>query len=204
MKIGVLALQGGFIEHIHMLQKLGVEAVPVYNPNELEAIDGLIIPGGESTTILKLLHDFALFKPLKKKAENGLPIMGTCAGMVLLASKVTNPDMATLGLMDIAVRRNAFGRQVDSFQAEIDLPALGEEPFAAIFIRAPFIESAGDGVEVLGKLADGTAVAVRQENYLAIAFHPELGGDRRLHRYFLDIVADSACKSADKKTIPAD
>jgi 5'-phosphate synthase pdxT subunit len=204
VRIGVLALQGGFIEHIHMLEKLGIEAVPIYNPGELEAIDGLVIPGGESTTILKLLHDFGLYQPLKDRAENGLPIMGTCAGMVLLASKVTNPDMITLGLMDIAVRRNAFGRQVDSFQAEIDIPALGDNSFPAIFIRAPFIESSDKDVEILGKLADGTTVAVRQENLLAVAFHPELGGDPRLHRYFLDMVASGSSKSAAKAAIPAD
>jgi 5'-phosphate synthase pdxT subunit len=204
VKIGVLALQGGFTEHINMLEKLGVEVVLVYNPGELEAIDGLIIPGGESTTILKLLHDFGLYQPLKDRAENGLPVLGTCAGMVLLASKVANPDMTTLGLMDIAVRRNAFGRQLDSFQADIDIPALGDKPFPAIFIRAPFIESAGNGVEILGKLADGTAVAVRQENLLAVAFHPELGSDTHLHRYFLDMVADGSGKSAAKAAISAD
>ena len=204
MKIRVLALQGGFIEHIHMLHKLGVEAIPVYNPGELESTDGLIIPGGESTTILKLLHDFGIYQPLKEKAEKGLPLMGTCAGMVLLASRVTNPDMTTLGLMDITVRRNAFGRQVDSFQAAIDLPVLGEQPFPAIFIRAPFIESSGDGVEILGKLTDGTAVAVRQGRFLASAFHPELSGDTRLHRYFLDMVATNTRQPADKAAIPAD
>ena len=204
MKIGVLALQGGFIEHIHMLQKLGVEATPVYNTGELEVIDGLIIPGGESTTILKLLHDFGLFYPLKQKAEEGLPVMGTCAGMVLLASKVANPDMTTLGLMDIAVSRNAFGRQVDSFQVDIDIPVLGGEPFPAIFIRAPFLESYGSEIDILSKLEDGTAVAVRQENFLAIAFHPELGDDTRLHRYFIEMVAGDTRKTVKKAAIPAD
>ncbi len=189
MRIGVLALQGDFIEHIHVLEKLGVEAIPVRKLDELEGLDGLIIPGGESTTILNLMHSTNLLKPLKEIAQAGLPIMGTCAGMVLIAKKVFNSDMDTLALMDMAVRRNAFGRQLDSFETELAIPALGEEPFPAIFIRAPFIDSTGPQVEILAKLNSGIVVAARQGMLLAIAFHPELSNDPRLHRYFLETIA---------------
>ena len=190
MRIGVLALQGGFIEHINMLAKLGVTVMPVYKSDELESIDGLIIPGGESTTMLNLMHEFGIFKPLKERAQDGLPVMGTCAGMVLLAKEVSNTGMETLTLIDISVKRNAFGRQIDSFEASVNIPLLGKEPFPAIFIRAPLIECASPNVEILGRLDDGTAVAVRQERMLAVSFHPELSQDTRLHRYFLEIVAD--------------
>ena len=190
MRIGVLALQGGFIEHINMLAKLGVTVMPVYKSDELESIDGLIIPGGESTTMLNLMHEFGIFKPLKERAQDGLPVMGTCAGMVLLAKEVSNTGMETLTLIDISVKRNAFGRQIDSFEASIDIPLLGKEPFPAIFIRAPLIEFASPNVDILGRLDDGLAVAVRQERMLAVSFHPELSQDTRLHRYFLEIVAD--------------
>lgn len=208
MRIGVLALQGSFIEHINMLAKLGVMATPVYKPNELEGIDGLIIPGGESTTILNLMHSFNIFEPLKERALDGLPVMATCAGTVLLAKEVTNPGMKTLALMDISVKRNAFGRQVDSFEANVDIPLLGKEPFPAIFIRAPLIETTDPDVEILCRLGDGTAIAVRQERLLAVSFHPELSQDTRLHRYFLEIVADflkeEKLKSVREATIPAD
>ncbi len=189
MKIGVLALQGDFIEHISTLKRLGVKAIPVRKPDELKDLDGLIFPGGESTTITGLMHSFNLFKPLKELARAGLPIMGTCAGTVLMAKKVTNSDVSPLGFMDIEVRRNAFGRQVASFETELIIPTLGEKPFAAIFIRAPLILSTGPEVEILARLDSGTIVAVRQDSKLAIAFHPELGSDLRLHSYFLEIVA---------------
>jgi 5'-phosphate synthase pdxT subunit len=191
MKIGVLALQGAFIEHIHALRNLGVEAVEVRKATELHGLDGLIIPGGESTTILKLAHHYHLVKPLQLMAKQGTPIMGTCAGMILLASKITGSDMQALGLMDIEVRRNAFGRQVDSFETELSVPAIGARPFHAIFIRAPYIEHVGEGVETLAKLEDGTVVAVRQNNLLALAFHPELSRDTRLHKYFLNMVKEA-------------
>jgi 5'-phosphate synthase pdxT subunit len=190
MKIGILALQGDFIEHSNMLEYLGIQAIQVRRPEQLIGIDGLIIPGGESTTMLNLLHCYNLFQPIKQAALGGLPVMGTCAGMILLAKQVSNPDMETLALMDITVRRNAFGRQVDSFEAELNMPAVGKEPFPAVFIRAPFIESAGANVEVLSSLPDGTIVAARQDNLLALAFHPELCRDTRLHRYFLGMVAE--------------
>lgn len=191
MKIGVLALQGAFIEHINIMQWLGVEASPVRLPHELSSLDGLIIPGGESTTILNLMQSFSLVQPVKEVARAGLPILGTCAGMICLAKKVsdsinTNPE--TLALMDIEVRRNAFGRQVDSFEAELLVPALGQQPFPAVFIRAPTIERAGSEVEILASLPDGAAVAARQDRLVATAFHPELSGDSRFHHYFLDIV----------------
>lgn len=190
MRIGVLALQGGFAEHINMLERLGVMAMPLCKPDELKDIDGLVIPGGESTTMLNLMHSFGIFKPLREKAMGGLPVMGICAGIVLLAKDVSNPGMETLALMNIAVKRNAFGRQVDSFEASVNIPVIGEEPFPAIFIRAPLIESTSSDVEILGRLDNGSIAAVRQRRLLAISFHPELGQDMRLHRYFLGIVAD--------------
>lgn len=192
MKIGVLALQGAFIEHISVIQQLGVEASPVRLPNELGSLDGLIIPGGESTTILNLMQSFNFIQPLKELAQAGLPILGTCAGMVCLAKKVSNSinsNMETLAVMDMEVRRNAFGRQVDSFETELPVPALGDEPFAAIFIRAPIIERAGPWVEILAKLPNDIAVAARQGKLVVSAFHPELSHDLRFHRYFLKIVA---------------
>jgi 5'-phosphate synthase pdxT subunit len=189
MRIGVLALQGAFIEHIEALQRLKVEALPVYLPEELQGLDGLIIPGGESTTISRLMVDVQLMQPVRDLAQAGLPIWGTCAGMVLLAREVSDFSLETLGLMDIGVRRNAFGRQVDSFETEVKMPALGEQPFHAIFIRAPIIEKADSKVEVLAKLSNGFAVAARQGKLVAAAFHPELTDDLRFHRYFLDLVA---------------
>jgi len=192
MKIGVLALQGAFIEHISVIQQLGVEASPVRLPNELGSLDGLIIPGGESTTILNLMQSFNLIQPLKELAQAGLPILGTCAGMVCLAKKVSNSinsNMETLAVMDMEVRRNAFGRQIDSFETELPVPALGDEPFAAIFIRAPIIERTGPRVEILAKLSNDIAVAARQGKLVVSAFHPELSHDLRFHRYFLKIVA---------------
>jgi 5'-phosphate synthase pdxT subunit len=188
MRIGVLALQGDFIEHVHFLEKLDLKVTTVRKPGELENLDGLIIPGGESTTILNLMHSTNLLKPLKEMAQAGLPIMGTCAGMVLIANKVSSSDMDTLALMNIVARRNAFGRQLDSFETELAIPALGEKPFPAIFIRAPFIESTGPHVKILAKLNNGIVVAARQGRLLAIAFHPELSNDLRLHRYFLEII----------------
>ena len=189
MRIGVLALQGDFIEHISLLKNLGVKAITVRKPDQLDSLSGLIIPGGESTTMMNLIRSFTFLQPLRELAKAGLPIMGTCAGMVLLAKKVSNSNMGTLSLMDIEVKRNAFGRQVDSFEAELDIPLLGNEPFPAIFIRAPLIDKNGPGVEILSRLASGAAAAASQGNILALAFHPELSGDTRLHRYFLETVA---------------
>jgi 5'-phosphate synthase pdxT subunit len=187
MKIGVLALQGAFIEHINVLQRLTVDALPVRLPQHLEGLDGLIIPGGESTSISKLMNIYDLREPLKCLARNGLAIMGTCAGMILLASEISDADASPLGLMDIKVRRNAFGRQVDSFETELDIPALGNKPFPAVFIRAPLIEQVYGDAEVLARLPDDTIVAVKQGKLLATSFHPELTDDLRFHRYFLDL-----------------
>ncbi len=191
MKIGVMALQGAFIEHIAMLERLGVEAPAVRLPGELEGLDGLVIPGGESTSILNLMQAYGIFAPLRKLALAGFPIFGTCAGLICLAKGVHNSTafpVETLSVMDIEVKRNAFGRQVDSFETELAVPALGEKPFHAIFIRAPVIERVLDGVEVLARLPGGGAAAARQGKLLVTAFHPELADDPRFHSYFVDIV----------------
>jgi len=189
MRVGVLALQGAFIEHEKMLRRLGVDAIEVRLPEELEGLDGLIIPGGESTTIGKVGQRWGLLEPVRAFARSGRPIWGTCAGMILMAKEVVDsvPGQPLLGLMDMAVRRNAFGRQVESFEADLEVPALGEPPFHAVFIRAPVVTSIGEGVEVLARLEDGAIVAVRQSNLLATAFHPELTDDERFHRYFLNL-----------------
>ena len=192
MRIGVLASQGAFAEHIAILHKLNVKAVPVRLPQELIGMDGLIIPGGESTSISRLMRDYNLTAEIRNLAQNGLPIFGTCAGMILLANKISDSDlepMRVIGVMDITVRRNAFGRQKDSFETELSIPVLGKKPFSGIFIRAPLIEQTGRGVEVLARLADGTSVAAQQGKLLVSAFHPELTDDPRFHQYFLDIVS---------------
>ena len=195
MRVGVLAVQGTFIEHIGILRQLGVEAPPIRLPHELDTLDGLIIPGGESTTMLRLMESFGLIQPVKEMARGGLPIWGTCAGMVLLAKDVSNYEMETLGLMDAKIRRNAFGSQVDSFEADLDIPLIGEEPYHAIFIRAPIIEEARPSVRILSRLADGTIVAIRQNRLLACAFHPELTDDLRFHSYFLDIISQKQSRN---------
>jgi len=188
MRIGVLASQGAFAEHIAMLRQLEVEALPIRLLQELKGLDGLVIPGGESTSISKLMRDYDLMNEVRNLARNGLPVLGTCAGMILLANEIADSDVEPLRIMDIAVRRNAFGRQRDSFEAELSIPVLGEKPFLGIFIRAPIIVRANKEVEILAKLG-GTSVAVRQGKLLASAFHPELTDDLRFHQYFLDIVA---------------
>jgi len=189
MRIGVLALQGAFVEHIAILRQLKVETLPVRLPTELNGLDGLIIPGGESTSIGKLMLDYSLTSRIKNLGKNGLPIFGTCAGMILLANKTSDSDIKSLLLIDIAVKRNAFGRQRESFEAELSIPVLGNNPFPAVFIRAPIIEQTNGKVEILARLADGTMVAARQGKILVCAFHPELTSDLRFHQYFLDIAA---------------
>ena len=186
--IGVLALQGDFAEHIGIFQRLGIAAREVRHPQELAGLDGLVIPGGESTTVARLISEFALLDPLRERAQNGFPIWGTCAGMIVLAQRASELSWPTLDALAIAVRRNAFGRQVDSFETDLAVPALGQQAFHAVFIRAPIVEEVGDGVEVLAKLENGKPVAVRQANALATAFHPELTEDDRFHRYFVDMV----------------
>jgi 5'-phosphate synthase pdxT subunit len=189
MKIGVLALQGDFAEHIHILEKMGVSAVEVRLPDEMGNIDGLIIPGGESTTIGKLAVRFNLIEPIRRLASTR-PIWGTCAGAIFLAGDSRHPQ-PLLGLMDICVRRNAFGRQAESFETDLDVPEIitpeNSRYFHAVFIRAPLIESVGPDVQVLARLSDGRIVAARQHNLLATSFHPELTGDDRFHRYFMSL-----------------
>jgi 5'-phosphate synthase pdxT subunit len=187
MKIGVLALQGAFIEHEKKLRELGAEAVEVRKPEDLEGLDGLIIPGGESTTIGKLAVTFGLIEPLRKFAQEK-PTWGTCAGMIFLAKDIGIDRQPILGLMDITVNRNAFGRQVDSFEAELLVSQLGDEPFHAVFIRAPVVTKVGEGVDVLATLGDGKVVATQAGHLLATAFHPELTADNRFHKYFLEMV----------------
>ena len=192
--VGVLALQGDVREHLAALREHGVDAVPVRRPEELAGVDGIVLPGGESTTIAKLAARFGLLEPLRAAVRSGLPAYGSCAGMILLADRILDapPDQETIGGLDVTVRRNAFGRQVDSFESEIALDGLDGGPLHAVFIRAPWVEKAGAGVEVLGRVvggpADGKIVAVRQGNLVATSFHPELTGDRRVHALFVDIV----------------
>jgi len=190
MRIGVLAAQGAFIEHINVLRKLGVVASPVRLPQELDGIDGLVIPGGESTTISKLITDYSLAGKIKDLARKGLPIMGTCAGMIMLAESVPDSRVKPLGLLSIKVNRNIFGRQRESFETELDIPDLGDEPFHAVFIRAPSFEQLNGNVEILARLSNGICVAARQGKILATAFHPELTDDPRFHQYFIDIVTE--------------
>jgi 5'-phosphate synthase pdxT subunit len=192
MRIGVLALQGAFIEHINILNGLGVEAVEVRLPADLIGLDGLIIPGGESTTIGKLAEIYGLMEPLRLFAQRK-PVWGTCAGMILMAKNI-GVDQPLLGVMDIVVERNAFGRQLESFETGLDVTALNHgsgRPFPAVFIRAPRLVAANGDAEIIARLDDDTAVAAREGHWLATAFHPELTGDDRFHQYFLQIVSDN-------------
>ena len=199
--IGVLALQGDVREHVAALTACGARAVPVRRPSELDAVDGLVIPGGESTTISRLLETFELLQPLRGRIASGMPAYGSCAGMILLASEVLDgrPDQQQLGGLDVVVRRNAFGRQVDSFETDLRVDGVAGDPVRAVFIRAPWVEQAGPGVEVLGRVvggsADGKIVAVRQGRLVATSFHPELAGDTRVHALFVDLVR--AARDAD-------
>jgi 5'-phosphate synthase pdxT subunit len=197
--IGVFALQGDVREHLHALADLGVEAITVRRPAELERCDGLVIPGGESTTMFKLARTFELFEPIQKRIAGGMPTFGTCAGMIMLADRIVDgtTDQETLGGLDITVRRNAFGRQVDSFEGDLDFAGL-DDPVHAVFIRAPWVEQVGPDVEVLARVATGDAagriVAVRQGPLLATSFHPEVGSDSRIHRVFVDLVTEHVGK----------
>jgi 5'-phosphate synthase pdxT subunit len=187
---GVLALQGDVVEHIAAMRRAGAQAIPVKNSGDLARVDGLIIPGGESTTVMKLLHRFEVAAPIVERVRGGMPLWGTCMGMIVIAHEVVGLDQPSLNLMDIAVRRNAFGRQNESAEVELAIPALGERPFPAIFIRAPWIERTGSNVELLAQ-RNGHGVMVRQGNVLGTSFHPELSGDGRVHAYFLEMVRDS-------------
>jgi 5'-phosphate synthase pdxT subunit len=186
-RIGVLALQGDFAEHRETLERLGAEVVEVRLPADLDGLDGLVIPGGESTTIGKLLVEYGLLDPLRERVVAGLPTLGTCAGAIVLAKDIGGLDQPLIGAMDLKVRRNAFGRQLQSFEADLPMAPLGHRPLRAIFIRAPSIESVGPQAEVLARLDDGTIVAARQGKLVATAFHPELTDDDRFHAYWLSL-----------------
>jgi pyridoxal 5'-phosphate synthase pdxT subunit len=190
VRIGVLALQGAFREHAEVLQRIGAEAVEVRLPRDLAGLDGIVIPGGESTTIRKLLAEYDLIGPLAEMVRAGTPALGTCAGLIMLADRVDGEELPGLHGLAVDVQRNAFGRQVDSFEADLPMADLGDDPFHAVFIRAPIVTSADGDVEILSRLPDGRIVAVRQGNVIGIAFHPELTHDDRLHRYFLDLVSN--------------
>ncbi len=189
MKIGILALQGAFREHRLMVERCGVEAVEVRKAEQLADIDGLIIPGGESTTIGKLLGDWNLMEPIRARAAAGMAVFGTCAGLILLAKDIAGSHQPRLGLMDITAARNAFGRQRESFEADLAVAEFGAEPVKAVFIRAPLIESTGPGVQVLASV-HGKAVIARQGKVLVAAFHPELTNDDRIHRYFINMIQE--------------
>ncbi len=186
-RAGVLGLQGDFAEHLTTLRDLGVEAVDVRRPEQLDEIDALIIPGGESTTIGKLARQYGMIEPLRDRVAEGMPVWGTCAGAIFIAKDVPGHPHPLAELMDMTVERNAFGRQIDSFEADLDVAELGTVPFHAVFIRAPRISRVGPGVDVLARLEDGTIVAARQGRLLATSFHPELTRDERFHRYFLSL-----------------
>ncbi|MBO05262.1 MAG: pyridoxal 5'-phosphate synthase glutaminase subunit PdxT [Chloroflexi bacterium] len=206
-RIGVLALQGDFAEHIHMLKLLGVPAIEVRKVEQLEEIDGLIIPGGESTTIVKLLHMFEFVDALRARVESGMALWGTCAGMIVIARELADPYPTPLDLIDINVARNYFGRQVDSFEAELYITGIEGDPMRAVFIRAPIVQSTGDSVETLAVVPakeDGTpeqAVAVRKGRVLATSFHPELTEDTRLHALFVSLAEESRTDSSDRSPI---
>lgn len=187
MTVGVLAIQGDVIEHESLLRSLGASVEEVRTPEGLARVDGLIIPGGESTTIGKLMVKYGLDRAIPARVREGMPVYGTCAGMILLARHARGGEPPLLGLMDITIVRNAYGRQVDSFEADLEVPAFGPPPLRAVFIRAPVLEAAGPGVEVLAS-HEGRPVLVRQGNLLASSFHPELAPDSRVHRYFLEMI----------------
>jgi 5'-phosphate synthase pdxT subunit len=196
--IGVLALQGDVREHVRALTGAGAIARPVRRPSELDDVDALVIPGGESTTISKLAETFGLLEPIRKRIGGGMPAYGSCAGMIMLASEVLDgrPDQQSFAGIDMTVRRNAFGRQIDSFEAPVEIDGVSGPAFHAVFIRAPWVERVGEDVDVLGRVTDGPAagriVAVRQGNLIATSFHPELTGDLRVHAYFVDLVRAAA------------
>jgi len=182
VKIGVLALQGAFREHLRTLGAIGVEGVPVRLPHDLEDVAGLILPGGESTTMRQLIERWGLRQPILDLAASGAPLFGTCAGMIVLAREIAGGESPILPLLDVTVERNAFGRQLESFEADLSVPVLGDQPVHGVFIRAPVIERTGPDVDILARLDDGRIVAVRERNIIATAFHPELAGETRFHR----------------------
>jgi 5'-phosphate synthase pdxT subunit len=191
--VGVLALQGAFAVHEQRLRECGVAARQVRTPDDLDRVDALVMPGGESTTMSKLLTTSGLFDVVASRIEDGMPVFGTCAGMILLATEVLDgrPDQRSFGAIDIAVRRNGYGRQVDSFEADLDVPSVGERPFHGVFIRAPKVERVGDGIEVLAE-HQGVPVLLRRGRVSVASFHPELSGDARLHRSFIDTLTENS------------
>jgi pyridoxal 5'-phosphate synthase pdxT subunit len=190
MRIGVLALQGAFREHLDTLSAIGADGVRVREPADLIGLSGLILPGGESTTMRQLLHRWGLVDPILDLARTGAPIFGTCAGMIVLAREIAGPEPPVLPLLDVLVERNAFGRQADSFEADLSVPVLGDRPVHAVFIRAPVIERVGPEVDILARLDDGRIVAVRERNVIATSFHPELAGETRFHRLVATMAAE--------------
>ena len=188
LRIGILALQGDVREHANALRDVGAEPIEVRLPRDLVGLDGLILPGGESTTMRKLIDLYGLREPIVALAHGGAPLYGTCAGMILLADRIADGDEPVLRLLDITVERNAYGRQLDSFEADLAIPSLGDEPLHGVFIRAPVVSEVGPDVEVLARDPDGRPIAVRQGRVMATAFHPELTGDRRLHRLMLELI----------------
>ncbi|MGH2366145.1 MAG: pyridoxal 5'-phosphate synthase glutaminase subunit PdxT [Chloroflexota bacterium] len=200
MKIGILALQGAFAEHEAVLRALGAEVVQVRLPEQLRGLRGLIIPGGESTTMAKLMAAYQLEQPIRQLAEQGVPLWGTCAGMIAMARDIGGSTQPRLGLMDIAVSRNAFGRQVDSFEQDLAVDVLGAQPFHAVFIRAPLLTRVGPAVRVLARLQDGRMVAAEERNLLVTAFHPELTADNRFHEHFLNLAGSANGPSSGAAT----
>ena len=192
MKIGVLALQGAFAEHVAVLRSIGVEPVEVRLPEHLDDIDGLVLPGGESTTMRRLIDRWGMRQPILDLAAGGAPLFGTCAGMIILATEIAGGEEPVLPLLDVTVERNAFGRQLDSFETELAVPLLGDQPVHGVFIRAPVIERVGPDVDVMARLDDGRVVAVRQRHVIAPAFHPELAGETRFHRLIATMAAEHA------------
>jgi 5'-phosphate synthase pdxT subunit len=195
-RIGVLALQGAVREHVHAIREIGAEPVEVRLPRDLVDLDALILPGGESTTMRKLIDAYNLREPIAAMARSGTPMLGTCAGMILLADRIDDGDAPIFGVLDIGVRRNGYGRQLDSFEADLDAEPLGDAPLHGIFIRAPMVTGTGPAVEVLARDPDGRPVAVRQGRVIATSFHPELTGDRRIHRLLAEMVGEASRRTA--------
>ena len=195
-RVGVLAVQGAVREHLAAIREVGAEPVEVRLPRDLVGLDALILPGGESTTMRKLIDEYGLREPILSLARAGAPMLGTCAGMILLADRITDGDEPFFGLIDIEVRRNGYGRQLESFEADLDVPVLGSDPLHGVFIRAPQVSGVGPDAEVLARDPDGSPVAVRQGRVLATAFHPELTGDRRMHRLLLEMIEMGAGRPA--------
>jgi 5'-phosphate synthase pdxT subunit len=195
-RIGVLAVQGAVREHVAAIRDIGAEPVEVRLPRDLVNLDALIMPGGESTTMRRLIDAYGLREPIGALARAGAPLLGTCAGMILLADRLADGEAPYFGLLDLEVRRNGYGRQLDSFEADLDAPSLGDEPMHGVFIRAPLVTEVGPAAEVLARDPDGNPVAIRQGRVLATAFHPELTGDRRLHRLLLQMIGEEARRPA--------